>query len=110
MPELYYATDQFDVPEFANRKVIDEIKMAMSAFDCMLPDDSAIYCSSDITSGKRFYYEGLKKYQVHSRQELIDKSGEETFKQIQNTLIQNVNVPRGRHFAEKLRERGLVNV
>jgi hypothetical protein len=109
MPELYYGTDQFDVPEFANRKVIDEINMSMSAFDCMLPDDAGIYCSSDITTGKKFYYEVLKKYEARSEQELREKLGAEEFKKVQSELIQS-NVARGVEFAEKLRERGLINV
>lgn len=109
MAELYYGTDQFAVPEFQNRKVIDEIKMSMSAFDCMLPDDAGIYCSSDITTGRRFYYEVLKKYQVSSELDLKAKLGEEEFRRVQTELIQ-ANVARGVEFAEKLRERGLINV
>jgi hypothetical protein len=109
MIELYYGTDQFDVPEFANRKVIDEIKMSMSAFDCVLPDDAGIYCSSDITTGKRFYYDVLKKYGARSEGELKAKLGDEEFKRVQTELIQ-ANVARGLEFTEKLRERGLVNV
>lgn len=109
MAELYYGNDQFTVPEFQNRKVIDEIKMSMSAFDCMLPDDGGIYCSSDITTGKRFYYEVLKKYQVSSEPDLKSKLGDEEFKTVQTELIQ-VNVARGVAFAEKLRECGLINV
>jgi hypothetical protein len=109
MPELYYGTDEFAVPEFQNRKVIDEIKMSMSAFDCMLPDDAGIYCSSDITTGKRFYYEVLKRYEVRSEDELREKLGAEEFKRVQTDLIQ-ANVARGVEFAEKLRERGLINV
>lgn len=109
MPELYYGTDEFVVPEFQNRKVIDEIKMSMSAFDCMLPDDAGIYCSSDITTGKRFYYEVLKRYEVRSEDELRETLGAEEFKSVQTDLIQ-FNVARGVEFAEKLRERGLINV
>jgi len=109
MAELYYGTDQFAVPEFQNRKVIDEIKMSMSAFDCMLPDDAGIYCSSDITTGKKFYYEVLMKYEARSEQELKEKLGDEQFKIVQTELIQS-NVARGVAFAEKLRERGLINV
>jgi hypothetical protein len=109
MAELYYGTDQFDVPEFQNRKVIDEINMSMSAFDCVLPDDAGIYCSSDITSGKKFYYEVLKKYEVRSEEELKEKLGAEELKKVQTELIQS-NVARGVEFAEKLRERGLINV
>ncbi|HEV7681365.1 MAG TPA: hypothetical protein VGO68_04540 [Pyrinomonadaceae bacterium] len=109
MDELYYGTNQFAVPEFQNRKVIDEINMSMSAFDCMLPDDAGIYCSSDITTGKKFYYEVLKKYEVKSEDELKEKLGADEFKRVQTDLIQS-NVARGSQFAEKLRERGLINV
>lgn len=109
MAELYYGTDQFDVPEFQSRNVIDEINMSMSAFDCVLPDDAAIYCSSDITTGKKFYYEVLSKYGVRSEGELKEKLGPDEFKKVQTELIQ-LNVARGVEFAEKLRERGLVNV
>jgi hypothetical protein len=109
MPELYYGTDQFDVLEFKERKVIDEINMSMSAFDCMLPDDAGIYCSSDITTGKKFYYEVLKRHGVRSEDELKEKLGAEEFKRVQTDLIQ-FNVARGIAFAEKLRERGLINV
>jgi hypothetical protein len=109
MEELYFGTEQFEVQEFQNRKVIDEIKMVISAFDCMLPDDAGIYCSSDITTGKRFYYEVLMRYEVCSEEELREKLGVQEFKQVQNALIKS-NVARGLEFTEKLRERGLVNV
>jgi hypothetical protein len=109
MAELYYGTEEFTSPEFENRKVIDEIKMSMSAFDCMLPDDAGIYCSSDITTGKRFYYEVLKAHGVRSEDELKEKLGPDDFKRVQTDLIQ-FNVARGVEFAEKLRERGLINV
>src|ERR1043166_3912847 len=109
MAELYYGTEEFTSPEFKNRKVIDEIKMSMSAFDCILPDDAGIYCSSDITTGKRFYYEVLKTHGVRSEDELKEKLGPDEFKRVQTDLIQ-FNVARGVEFAEKLRERGLINV
>ena len=109
MPEMYFGTDEFIVPEFQNRRVIDEIRMSMSAFDCMLPDDAGIYCSSDITTGKKFYYEVLKPHGVLSEDELKEKLGAEEFKRIQTELIQ-FNVARGLEFAVKLRERGLINV
>jgi hypothetical protein len=109
MVQLYYSSDQFDVPEFHNRKVIDEINMTMSAFDCVLPDDAGIYCSSDITTGKKFYYSVLTKYGARSEAELKEKLGVEEFKRVQTELIQS-NVARGVEFSEKLRERGLVNI
>ena len=106
--QLFYGTDEFDVPEFEKRSVMDEIKMTMSAFDCILPDDAGIYCSSDITTGKRFY-ELLKMYEVTSQDELRTKLGTEEFKKVHSELIQ-ANVARGVESTEKLRERGLVNV
>jgi hypothetical protein len=109
MDKLSYGTGQFDVPEFERRKVIDEIKMVISAYDCVVPDGAAIYCSSDITTGKRFYYDVLKPRGVHSEEDLRRKVGAEEFKNIQTALIQD-NVVRGVAFAEKLRERGLINV
>jgi hypothetical protein len=109
MAKLYFQTDEFEVSEFQNRKVLNEIEMSMSAFDCMLPDDAGIYCSSDITTGKRFYYEVLHRHQVHSENELKAKLSAEEFKRVKTELIE-ANVARGIEFAEKLRERGLINV
>ncbi|MFL6213650.1 MAG: hypothetical protein ACJ74J_07105 [Blastocatellia bacterium] len=109
MDKLFYGTEAFDVPEFEGRKVIDEIRMVMSAFDCVLPDDAGIYCSSDITTGRRFYFDVLKPHGVRSEEELRRKVGDDEFKRIHTALIQ-ANVERGVTFAEKLRERGLINV
>lgn len=109
MQQLYYGTDQFAVTEFEKRKVSDEINMSISAFDCVFADDAGIYCSSDITTGKRFYYELLKKHDVRSEAELQKKLGAEEFKDVKSELI-NFNVARGVQFAEKLRDRGLINV
>ncbi len=110
MTELYFGTtDTFEVPEFQNRRVIDEIQMVMSAFDCVLPDDTGIYCSSDITTGKRFYFEFLLSHRVRSDEELKQQVGEEKHKELKNELIQ-ANVDRGLGFTEKLRERGLTNL
>jgi hypothetical protein len=106
---LYFGTDDFDLKEFHNRKVIEEIRMVMSAFDCVLPDDAGIYCSSDITTGKRFYYDFLHRNRVHSEEEMMERLGPDRFKEAKNGLIQ-ANVARGVVFSERLRERGLINV
>lgn len=108
MNQLYYGTNQFAVAEFQNRKVIDEINMSMSAFDCVFADDAAIYCSSELTTGKQLY-EALQKHEVRSREELQEKLGAEEFKRVKTELFDS-NVARGVQFAEKLRERGLINV
>lgn len=110
MTELYFGTtDAFEVPEFQNRRVIDEIEMVMSALDCVLPDDAGIYCSSEISSGRRFYFEFLLPYGATSDEDLKQKLGEQKHKQMKTELIQT-NVARGLEFTEKLRERGLLNL
>ncbi len=110
MAELYFGTtDAFEVPEFQNRRVIDEIEMVMSALDCMLPDDAGTYVSSDITTGKRFYFDFLLSHRVRSDEELKQQVGEEKHKELKTELIQ-ANVARGLGFTEKLRERGVTNL
>lgn len=110
MTKLFFgATEAFEITQFSNRQVIDEIKMVMSAFDCVLSDDTGIYCSSDITTGKRFYFEFLLTHGVRSDEELKQQVGEEKHKELKNELIQ-ANVARGLGFTEKLRERGLINL
>jgi hypothetical protein len=110
MRELYFGTtDAFEVAEFANRKVIEEIEMVMTAFDCVLPDDAGIYCSSDVTTGKRFYFDLLIANGVRSDEELKEKLGEEGHGRMTIELIKS-NIARSMEFTEKLRERGLVNL
>lgn len=110
MTELFFgSTDAFETTEFQNRRVIDEIEMVMSAFDCVLPDDAGIYCSSDVTTGKRFYFEFLLSFGVRSDDELKRKLGTQPYKEAKNELIR-ANVARSMEFTEKLRERGLVNL
>ena len=108
MTELYFGTtDDFDVQEFQNRKVIDEINMTMSAFNCVLPDNAGIYCSSEVTSGRRFYFDLLLPHGVRSDDELKKKLGEQEHKRIKTALIE-ANVARSLKFTEGLRGRGLV--
>jgi hypothetical protein len=106
---LFFSTADFKVKHFQDRRAIDEIEMVMSAFDCLIEDNSAIYCSSEITTGKRFYNEVLIPYGASSDKELKARLGDEEYKQLINGLIKQ-NVARGREFTEKLRERGLVNL
>lgn len=104
MTELYFGvSDDFAIPEFQNRRVIDEIKMVMSAFDCVLLDESGIYCSSDITTGKR-YYELLLNYGVRSEEELRQNLGDPGYQQVTDDLIR-ANITRGLEFREMLRTR-----
>jgi hypothetical protein len=110
MIELYFGTtDGFEVQEFQSRKAIDEIQMVMSAFDCVLPDDAGIYCSSDVTTGKRFYLDLLPSHGVCSEDDLKKGLGEQRYKEVKTELIQ-ANVTRSLEFTERLRERGLINL
>lgn len=110
MTELFFgANDDFEVAEFPTRKVIDEIEMVMTAFDCVLADDTGVYCSSELTSGKRYCIDLLAANGVHSNEELIQQLGEEASAHAKNEFIK-ASVARSMEFTETLRERGLVNV
>jgi hypothetical protein len=108
MESLYYGTGDFEVSEFPHRKVMDEIKMLMTAFDCVLPDNSAIYCSGDVTTGKE-YYEILKKHGVPSGEALKAKVGAAACKEIIDDLVRR-NIERGIAFTERVRQRGHTNL
>jgi len=110
MTELFFgANDDFEVAEFPTRKVIDEIEMVMTAFDCVLADDTGVYCSSELTSGKRYCIDLLAANGVHSNEELTRQLGEEASAHAKNEFMK-ASVARSVEFTETLRERGLVNV
>jgi hypothetical protein len=108
MEKLFYGSHDFETKEFADRRVIDEIRMVMTAFDCVLSDDSAIYCSSELTTGKRFY-QLLKKHEAKSGEELKIRLGADQYEQIKRTLMKE-NVERGLQFTENIRQRGEINL
>jgi len=108
MEKLFYGSKDFNTNEFANRRVIDEIEMIMTAFDCVISDDSAIYCSTELTTGRRFY-DLLKKHQVKSKDELKLRLGPDEFKKTMDALMQE-NVERGLQFTENIRQRGDINL
>lgn len=105
----FYGTDEFEVSEFAGRKVLDEIEMVLTAFDSIIPDDAGIYCSSDVTTGRRLYFEVYEAHGVRSDDELKDKLGPESYGEVKAKLIRD-NIARGVEFTERLRQRGLVNL
>jgi hypothetical protein len=109
MDNLYYGTTDFVTQQFSNRNVLDEIKMSVSAFDCVMADNSGVYCSSDVTTGFKFYYDFLKRNYADSEDALREKLGVAEFSKQQYELIQ-FNVARGVEFADVLRQRGKVNV
>ena len=108
MEQLYYGSPDFEIAEFRNLRAIDEIKMVMTAFDCVLPDNSAIYCSSDVTTGKRLY-EILKKYDARSVEELKARLGTALYKSTFDELVRG-NIERGKKFTENIRQRGHLNL
>lgn len=108
METLYYGTPDFKVAEFRRRKVLDEIKILMTAFDCVLPDNSAIYCSSDVTTGKQFY-RILREHTVSTGEELKVKLGAAACKEVMDDLVRR-NITRGIAFTENVRRRGHVNL
>jgi len=108
MESFYYGIPDFEVSEFRHRKVMDEIKMLMTAFDCVIPDNSAIYCSGDVTTGKR-YYEILKRHGVPSGEALKTKLGAVAYKELIDDLVLR-NINRGIAFTENIRQRGHTNL
>lgn len=108
MEKLFYGSQDFAVKEFGNRSVIDEIEMVMTAFDCVLSDDSAIYCSSELTTGKRFY-NLLKEHNAKSSDELKMRLGADQYRKKMSALMKE-NVERGNQFTENIRQRGEINL
>jgi hypothetical protein len=109
MTQLFYGTGEFRVSKFAERGVLDEIEMLLSAFDCMLSGDSGVYCSSDVTTGRRLYFEIYEQHGVRSDAELKDRLGREGHRRLMARLIED-NIARGVEFTDALRLRGLTNL
>jgi hypothetical protein len=76
----------------------EEVEMALSAIDCALNRERAIYCSTELTSGRRLY-EALRKNKCQNKTELKAKMGEEWIKE----NIERVNFENARKFAEYVR-------
>lgn len=106
MVRPFYSTADFEVAEFGNRRVLDEIEMALTAFDCVVPDGVGIYCSSDVTTGRRLYFDIYPRHGVRSDEELKDKLGPAGYRRVTSDLITS-NIARGVEFTEGLRRRGL---
>jgi hypothetical protein len=109
MTRLFYGTGEFKVTEFRGRRALDEIEMLLSAFDCLLPDDSGVYCSSDVTTGRRLYFEIYARHGVRSDEELRGELGVEGYRRVMGSLVEE-NIARGVGFTDGLRLRGLSNL
>jgi hypothetical protein len=109
MVRPFYGREEFEVAEFRNRRVLDEIEMVLTAFDCVIPGDAGVYCSSDVTTGRRLFFEIYPRHGVRSDEELRDTLGPEGYERVRGELIKE-NVARCVEFTESLRQRGLANL
>lgn len=73
----------------------EEVEMALCAIDCALNRGQAIYCSSELTSGRRMY-EALRKNNAQNEDELKEKRGKDWVTE----NIRKVNFENARRFAE----------
>ena len=76
----------------------EEIDMVFSGIDCVLNDERAIYCSSELTTGARLY-EALRENKLKTAAELKEKLGRDWF----GTNIFDVNVKLAKEFAQCVR-------
>lgn len=72
--------------------------MVFSGIDCVLNDERAIYCSSELTTGARLY-EALRENKLKTAAELKEKLGRDWF----GTNIFDVNVKLAKEFAQCVR-------
>jgi hypothetical protein len=80
---------------------LSELRFAapyFSAMDCVLNEEKAIYCSSELTSGFRLYGE-LRKHNLKSDKQLKKQLGDEWF----TNNIWNMNVESANDFANTIR-------
>jgi hypothetical protein len=109
MSRLFYGTGEFEIAQFGGRKALEVIEMVLTAFDCVVPDGAGVYCSSDVTTGRRLYFEVYPRHGARSTEELKDRLGPEEYKRVKGELIKS-NIARCGEFTELLRRRGLVNL
>ena len=76
----------------------EEIDMVFSGIDCVLNDERAIYCSSELTTGARLY-DALRKNKLKTAAELKEKMGQAWF----TTNIFDANVKLAKEFAQCVR-------
>ena len=76
----------------------EEIDMVFSGIDCVLNDEQAIYCSSELTSGARLY-DVLRENELKTAAELKEKLGKAWWV----TNIFEANVKLGKEFAQRVR-------
>jgi len=104
---LYYSKENFQVATICGRPALEAIREVISAFECIAPDDGCIYLSGEITTGKRFY-NLLREYGVHSKEQLKEKLGS-NFQQVWKKLMDE-NLVEGHAFFQKMHEGGYRNL
>jgi hypothetical protein len=77
----------------------EEVEMVVSAIDCVLNGEQAIYCSSELTSGFTVF-EALSQYRVKTVGELKDKNGKDWFR----ANVWDVNCKAANEFARSVRK------
>ena len=77
------------------KRYCEEVEMALRSIDCALNRGQAIYCSSELTTGRRMY-EALRKNNAQTKDELKEKKGEDW---VTENIIK-VNFENARRFAE----------
>jgi hypothetical protein len=76
----------------------EEVEIVFSGIDCVLNDEQAIYCSSELTSGARLH-DAMRDHKVKTRAELREKMGKTWYE----TNIFDANVKLGKEFAQSVR-------
>jgi hypothetical protein len=76
----------------------EETEMVFSGLDCVLNDERAIYCSSELTTGVKLY-RVLRDHGLRTAAELRKKLGDEWYR----TNIWNMNLKAAAEFARSVR-------
>jgi hypothetical protein len=75
----------------------DEVAMALSAMECVLNGQKAIYASSELTSGRRVY-DILEKHGLWKKEDLQKKLKKTKYK----SIVSDPNVQEARNFASRI--------
>jgi hypothetical protein len=76
----------------------EEVEIVFSGIDCVLNNERAIYCSSELTTGARLY-DALREYKLKTAAELRKKRGDAWY----SANIFDANVKLGKEFAQCVR-------
>lgn len=97
--DRYIDDRPLDVPSYT-RTHREEVDIILSAIECVLNGDKAVYASSDLTTGRRFY-RLLREWGVRDSAGLRDKLGEAGYR----AQLLEPNAAAANAFARDLRQR-----